>query len=191
MIKKQGRRWSGVFGLALGLGMLAPIGEAEAAPSPGGKIRGRGGNVGFGLTMGDPLGPSFKWFMAPRHALQSDLGWAPLHHGHGRFGADYLFHPGTFLDNDVLELVPYFGVGTGVMFWGGYYYGRGRHGRYDRYDYYRRGAAAWFIRAPILGIGIHWKNIPIDTMMEGSWAPYIVRTDLAHGDFSFKVRYYF
>ncbi len=187
---EQGRWLGGMLAAVLGLTGFALSTDAEAAPTPGGQIRGRGGNVGFGLSMGDPMGPSFKWFMAPKHALQSDFGWAPLHHGHGRFGADYLYHPGTFVNNDVLDLVPYFGVGTGVMFWGTYYYGGG-HGRRGRYDYYRRGGGAWFIRAPILGLGIHWKKIPIDTMMEGSWAPYIVRTDLAHGDFSFKVRYYF
>lgn len=186
---KQGKRFGVAFAVLVGLGSTALPTAAEAAPTPGGQIRGRGGNVGLGASMGDPLGVSFKWFMAPKHALQSDFGWAPLHHGHGRFGADYLFHPGTFVNNDVLDLVPYFGVGLGVMFWGPYYHGR-YHGRYDRY-YRRRGGAGMFLRAPILGLSIHWKKVPLDTAMEFSWAPYIVYPDLAHGDFSFKVRYYF
>jgi hypothetical protein len=78
------------------------------------------------------------------------------------------------------------------MFWGGGYYhngGYGRHGRYDRR--YRGGGAGMFIRAPILGLGIHWKKIPIDTVMEGSWSPYVIYPDLSHGDFSIKARYYF
>lgn len=183
----QRKRFGLAFALALGLGSTLLPTNAEAAPTPGGQIRGRGGNVGLGLSVGDPLGMSFKWFMAPKHALQSDLGWAPLHHGHGRFGADYLFHPGTFVNNSTLDLVPYFGFGLGIMFWGSYY-----HGRYhDQYRRYRGGGAAMFIRAPILGLGIHWKKVPIDTVTEFSWAPYIIYPDLPHGDFSFKARYYF
>ncbi|MCA9708369.1 MAG: hypothetical protein KDK70_21145 [Myxococcales bacterium] len=183
-------RWLGsALAVAVGLGGVLMSAEAEAAPTPNEKIRGKGGNVGLGLSMGDPLGPSFKWFIVPRHALQSDLGWAPLHHGHGRFGVDYLFHPGSFGNNSVVDFVPYFGVGLGVMFWGGYYYGNRRHGRY--YYRYDRGGAGMFMRAPIVGFALHWKNVPIDTVTEFSWAPYIVYPDLAHADFSIKVRYYF
>lgn len=188
--KRHGNSLTLALTVAVGLGSIALPTEAEAAPTPGNRIRGRGGNIGLGLSMGDPMGPSFKWFINPNHALQSDLGWAPLHHGHGRFGVDYLWHPGTFVSNDVIDLVPYVGVGLGVMFWA-YRYGR-YHGRYDDYYYRRRrGGAGMFMRAPILGIGVHWKKVPLDTMMEFSWAPYLVYPDLGHGDFAFKVRYYF
>jgi hypothetical protein len=183
-------RWLGVS-LAAGIGLsgFALTTEAEAAPTPGNKIRGRGGNFG----LGDPMGLSMKYFMAANHAIQGDLGWAPLHHGNGRLGFDYLWHPGTFVSNADIDLVPYLGLGIGMMFWaGGYYHGGYGHGRRD-YDYYygHGGGVAMFLRAPILGLGIHWKKAPLDTMFEGSWAPYLVRPDLAHGDFSFKLRYYF
>lgn len=192
-------RWLGLaLATCLGATSFALATEAEAAPTPGGKIKGRGGNVGLGLSHGDPFGISFKWFMHPQHALQSDLGWAPIHHGNGRFGADYLFHPGTFVSNSTLDLVPYLGVGAGVLFWGNHYYGRGRDHFYnDCYDADGRrrfcgGGGAFMLRAPILGLGIHWKKVPLDTMAEGSWAPYLGPfIDLAHGDFSIKVRYYF
>jgi hypothetical protein len=103
----KNRRWLSM-GLAagLGLGCFALAADAAAAPTPGNKIRGKGGNVGLGLSMGDPSGASFKWFMHPNHALQSDVGWAPLHHGNGRFGLDYLWHPGTFVSNSTHDLVP-------------------------------------------------------------------------------------
>lgn len=186
-------RWLGIA-LAAGLGIsgVSIATEAEAAPTPGNKIRGRGGNFGLGLSLGDPMGLSMKYFMAANHALQGDLGWSPLHHGNGRLGFDYLFHPGTFVSNSDIDLVPYLGFGLGMMFWAGGYYHGYYHDR-NRYDYYygHGGGVAMFIRAPILGLGIHWKKAPLDTMFEGSWAPYIVRPDLAHGDFSFKIRYYF
>lgn len=183
-------KWLGaalVAAMGLGTGLVSTT--AEAAPTPSEKIRGSGGNFGLGLSMGDPLGPSIKWFIVPKHALQSDLGWAPLHHGHGRIGLDYLFHPGSFGNNNTVDFVPYFGVGLGAMFWGSYYYGRGRHGRYGYR--YNRGGGGMFMRAPIVGFALHWKQVPIDTVTEFSWAPYIVFPDLAHGDFSIKVRYYF
>lgn len=169
---------------------------AQAAPSPSKKISSSGGNFGVGLSLGDPMGLSGKWFMAPNHALQFDLGWAPLHHGDGRLGADYLWHPGTLASGKVADLVPYVGLGVGVMFWGGrgcgYYYDDDRDGRRRGHcGRDRGGGAAMFIRAPILGFAVHWKGAPVDTVFEGSWSPYLVYPDLSHGDFSFKIRYYF
>ncbi len=184
----QGKWWSVALAAGIGLGGLALCSEAQAAPTPGNKIRGRGGNVGVGVSLGDPMGGSLKYFMAPNHALQADIGWAPLHHGHGRLGFDYLWHPGTFVSNADIDFLPYLGLGLGMAFWAGYYYDSYHRGR----DYYRRGGGvAMFIRAPVLGIGIHWKKAPLDTMFEGSWSPYIILPDLAHGDVSFKIRYYF
>ncbi|MEM6989903.1 MAG: hypothetical protein AAF721_05385 [Myxococcota bacterium] len=185
--------WLGTVGaLVTSLAIASP---ASAAPTPSGSIKGKGGNLGFGVSLGDPMGASMKYFMHPNHAIQADFGWAPLHHGNGRLGADYLWHPGTFVSNSTMDFIPYLGVGVGMMFWarrycGRYYY----HGGGYRYDTYRNcggGGAAMFIRAPVLGLGFHWKGAPLDTMLEGSWSPYIVLPDLAHGDVSFKIRYYF
>jgi hypothetical protein len=201
-------RWLGVaLAAGIGLSSFALANEAEAAPTPGNKIRGRGGNFGLGLSLGDPMGLSLKYFMAANHAIQGDLGWAPLHHGNGRLGIDYLWHPATFVSNSSVDFLPYLGLGIGMMFWAGSYY-HGGHGRcrgydgdpdhpdyddcYDRYDrYHGGGGVAMFIRAPILGLGFHFKKAPFDLMFEGSWSPYIIYPDLSHGDFSIKVRYYF
>lgn len=185
-------RWLGVaLATGMGLSSFALATTAEAAPTPGNKIRGRGGNFGIGLSLGDPMGASMKYFMAANHAIQGDIGWAPLHHGHGRLGFDYLWHPGTFVSNSTIDLVPYLGLGIGMAFWAGHYYHGYYHGRYRDDYYYRGGGVAMLLRAPILGIGIHWKKAPLDTMFEGSWSPYIVLPHLPHGDFSFKIRYYF
>ena len=170
---------------------VAAASPALAAPTPNQEIRGRGGRVGVGVSLGDPMGGSVKVFLKPNHALQFDLGWAPLHHGDGRVGADYLWHPATLASNSTLDLVPYIGLGVGMGFWArrGRTFCRGSHRR--GYCDGSGGGVAMLLRAPIVGLGIHWKGAPLDTMLEGSWAPYIVLPDLAHGDVSFKLRYYF
>ncbi len=169
-----------------------------AAPSPSKKMaigRGAGAkNNGVGVSLGDPLGFTFKHFFSGNHAVQADFGWAPLHHGDGRLGADYLWHPVTFVSNEVLDFMPYLGVGLGMMFWAGHHgaFCRGRGHNIDCTDgYYRGGGAALFLRAPILGLALHWKDAPLDTVIEGSWSPYLVMPDLAHGDVSVKLRYWF
>ena len=176
------------FAVALAATAVLPE-TASAAPTPSQKIKGRGGRFGFGLSLGDPMGGTIKYFMAANHALQADIGWAPMHHGVGRLGADYLWHPGTFVSTADLDFLPYLGFGVGMAFWAGrcrgyYYYGG--HGRGCD-----NGGVAMFLRVPVLGLGIHWKKAPLDTMLEGSWSPFIVLPDLPHGDVSFKIRYYF
>ncbi len=173
----------------VGFGTIAVATEASAAPSPSNKISGRGGNFGLGLTLGDPTGFSLKYFMASHHAIQGEFGWAPLHHGDGRLGFDYLWHPGTFVSNADLDFLPYLGLGVGMAFWAGRYYYNDHDG--DRRRSRSGGGAAMFIRAPILGLGFHWKKAPLDTMLEGSWSPYIILPHLRHGDISIKLRYYF
>jgi hypothetical protein len=179
--------------VASGFAIAMIANSASAAPTPGQKIKGKGGNVGVGVSLGDPMGGSAKFFLHPNHALQLDLGWAPLHHGHGRLGLDYLWHPGTFVSNSTMDFLPYLGIGLGVGFWasGHHHYG-GHHGGGGH------GGAGLILRVPVLGLGFHWKKVPLDTMLEGSWSPYLVRgsgghafTDLPHGDVSFKCRYYF
>lgn len=184
--------------LAVVLGMPS---TAEAKP-----------RVGIGGGIGDPFGPSLKIFLAPQHALQFDLGWAPMHHGEGITHANYLFHFKPFVSNSVMDFGLYLGAGLGVAFWSNrYYYGNyyGHPGYYDgRYDcdrdptpddpndcYFRGnghgGGAAMIVRAPV-GLFFHWMKVPIDTVIEGGWSPYVVPPwDPFHGDFSVKVRYYF
>lgn len=165
--------------------------------------------VGLGGGIGDPFGPSLKIFLAPQHALQFDLGWGLMHHGQGITHANYLFHFKPFVSNSVMDFGLYLGVGLGLAFWsghyGGYYYGPhyGWDGRYGRCDndptpddpddcYFNHGGgAAMIVRAPV-GLFFHWMKVPIDTVVEGGWSPYVVPPwDPFHGDFSVKVRYYF
>ena len=41
------------------------------------------------------------------------------------------------------------------------------------------------------GVYLHWVKVPIDTVAETGWSPYVAPWDPFHGDFSIKVRYYF
>jgi hypothetical protein len=188
----------GVLAFSL-VGALAFARPAEAKP-----------RIGLGGGLGDPTGPSLKIFFRPQHAMQVDLGWAPLHHGDGILHASYLFHFKPFVSNGVMDFGLYLGVGAGLAFWAapgpyfgqhGYgYYGRGRdcydppgpdgYDCYYGYGRHGRGGAAMIVRAPV-GLFFHWKKVPIDTVVEGGWSPYVIFPDLAHGDFSVKVRYYF
>ena len=55
------------------------------------------------------------------------------------------------------------------------------------------------LRVPVLGLAFHWKKVPLDTVLEGAWSPFLPEivgghgayVGLDHGDVSFKVRYYF
>ena len=45
-------------------------GDTSAAPGRGGNVR-----IGLGGSLGDPIGPSLKLFLAPQHALQFEFGY--------------------------------------------------------------------------------------------------------------------
>jgi hypothetical protein len=188
-LKRRLSQW--VLGLTVaGLAAATPT-EAQAAPSPNKQFKGKGGNLGFGVTLGDPMGASLKYFFNANHAIQADIGWAPiLSDAAGRIEATYLWHPGTFVRGNVVDFLGYVGIGTGVGFWGGgrrWYYCNGRFcdGRRGR------GGAAWFLRLPVLGLALHWQTVPLDTVLEGSWTPHLIYPDPGDGEVSLKVRYYF
>jgi hypothetical protein len=195
---KTHRKTTGVLATSLGAtlaltSVLTLPTLAFAAPSPSKAGRRKGGNFGLGASLGDPMGASAKLFLHPNHALQWDLGWAPLHHGDGRLGMDYLWHPATIAGNSVVDFGFYLGIGLGLAFWAGhgYYYGYHGHNSYRRGRDFGHGGAAMFIRAPVPGMFLHWQTVPLDTVLEGSWSPYVILPDLGHGDVSAKVRYYF
>lgn len=181
--------------------MLASPTQARAAPSPGQRVGGAGGNFGLGITSGSPTGASAKLFMHPRHALQFELGWAPWHFGDGRATVDYLFTVGSFWDHRILEMIGYIGIGGGVGFWSGRARCCGIPGpgpgpdpdpdidrrRGDR----RHRGAGLLLRAPILGFGVHWKKVPFDSVIESAWAPYLIPFEVNHFDIALKGRYYF
>ncbi len=182
------------FTSCLTLGFALAPNEAQAKPMRSER------RVGLGGGVGDPFGPSLKLFLHPQHALQFDLGWAPLHHGDGIFHVNYLFHIPPFVSNSVMDFGMYLGGGLGVAFWAPHHracYYDDRPGPDRRYCGYWRGhhrgyggGAAMIVRIPV-GLFFHWQTVPIDTVVEGGWSPYVVYWDPFHGDFSIKIRYYF
>jgi hypothetical protein len=195
--------------------------HAKAAPSPSKTIRskrGKGGgggkgNFGLGLSLGAPTGMTMKLFLHPNHALQWNLGWMPLHHNSGGITMSYLWAPANFVSNSVMDFFGYLGIGFGAFLWTHRYYwyhsgvchehgGYGwhchdadhdDHGHYN--DRHAHGGILW--RLPVLGLAFHWKKVPMDTVIEGSWSPAMpefvhgARVHLPHGEFSVKGRYYF
>ncbi len=168
--------------LTAGVGLAVFLGdasEASAAPSPGTKISGRGGNTGVGLSIGDPMGLSIKHFFHPAHAIQFHVAWLPLHLGDGGVLFDYLWTPGVFVSNSDFDFMPYIGLGVGLGF--------------------DNNQAGLIVKPPI-GLAFHWKSVPLDTVLEGTWSPYVIYGPCGGrdacfvaraGDISLKVRYYF
>jgi hypothetical protein len=44
---------------------LGGVSVADAAPTPNGRIEGKGGNIGVGVSLGDPMGASAKFSWPP------------------------------------------------------------------------------------------------------------------------------
>src|SRR5690606_6231656 len=71
--RRQTRPLVRSLALATGIATACMGTTAWAAPTPGNKIKGKGGNIGVGVSLGDPMGGSAKFFLHPNHALQLDL----------------------------------------------------------------------------------------------------------------------
>lgn len=155
--------------------MLLAEREAHAyPPSPKNKIKSKGGNFGIGVQLGAPTGFSMKYFMAPAHAIQAGLGFGPFQLISGRAHVDYLWHPGLFVSNATLDLVPYLGLGIigSIGSTGSRCAERDNDGDCIRRRAYAR-AGLWF-RAPVLGLAFHWQKAPVDLFVEGAWTPGII-----------------
>jgi hypothetical protein len=153
--------------------------------------------VGLGVLVGNPVAASLKVFLAPKHALQFGVGYAWLmspeeagRKGTYRLHIDYAWHPGAIASNQVMDLLPYVGVGIGS----GFFIERlpdpdGGAGRL-------RARPISFLRLPVLGLTFHWQRVPMDTAIEASWTPAMIWLPSPHGDIKFAdfgvaVRYYF
>jgi hypothetical protein len=177
------KRWfvSGLAALLMTVLLAEP--NANAVPSPAARAH-SGGNFGLGVSLVDPLGLSAKLFLTPNHALQWHVAWLPFHHRGGGISMDYLFHPVTLASGRYLNLVPYFGAGLGFAFWD-----------HDRRSNHYDGRVGLYLRL-LGGLAIHWKKVPLDTVLETGWTPFLIEEGPddfgpAYWDLSIKVRYYF
>ena len=97
---------------------------------------------------------------------------------------EYLWHPVTLASSRVLNLVPYFGGGAGIGLWS--------QGNRNQPSEFRFG----IVLKILAGLAIHWKKVPLDTVLEMGWSPFLFKINPAefgagHGDVSIKVRYFF
>jgi hypothetical protein len=135
--------------------------EATAAPNR----PGRGGDIGIGATVGDPVGVAFKWVGHPRHALDAGLGFGPFHLGGGRVHAGWQFLSRPWAQSDELAVVGGIGVGAGVAFWHKRYVGPGTPDQF-------RGASVFF-RAPAASLSFNFMKLPIDVFLEAAYSPLV------------------
>ena len=140
---------------------------------------------GLGVSLGDPLGLSMKYFIRPAHAISAEFGWGILHNGDGIASVSYHWHSPVIGRSPIVDAHIYVGAGIGVGFWG-----RRRFGL-ETDDRAAGAGAALMLRAPAVGLAYHWQTVPLDTSLELAWAPYIVLPQLRHLDAAIKVRYFF
>jgi hypothetical protein len=183
---------------------LAPTGAAAGPARPAkaevttSTDEGGRGRVGLGVFAGNPAALSLKVFVARKHALQVDAGYAWLMspEGAGRLGTvrghlDWLWHPAIVASNATMDLLPYVGVGVG----GGVFFTR-TAALEEGENAVTRARPLAFLRLPVLGLSFHWQRVPMDTAIEASWTPAIAwtpgpRGEPAFADFGVAVRYYF
>ena len=157
-------------------------GEAEAPVKFGRKQTG----FGLGISVGDPMGASLKYFLHPRHALQGHIAWGLAHHGDGLVTLEYVWHTPTVGDSPIVDASFYFGGGVGLAFWA-----QPGPRRLQTHEQNSTRGAAMMLRVPVLGLAFHWTEVPLDTALEVAWSPYVIMPDLVHFDASLKVRYFF
>jgi hypothetical protein len=172
--------------------MFAAVGltasTADAAEAIGrSKFGKKATGLGLGVSVGDPMGLSVKYFVHPSHAISGHLAWGLLHHGDGMLSVDYHWHSPPIGSSPIVDAFVYVGGGLGVAVWARP--GPGRLQGHDRSA--ASGGAGLMLRAPALGLAYHWEAVPLDTAIELAWAPYLALPDLRHLDASIKVRYFF
>jgi hypothetical protein len=172
--------------LALGVAVTLLPAKAVAAPAPEGEFTTRARGWGVGLSVGDPLGASVKYFLHPNHALQGQVGYGLLHNGDGIVSFEYLWHSDPIGESPIVDVLGYVGLGIGLGFWA-----TASPNALELYGRDSGAGAAMMVRAPVLGLAFHWVGKPIDTALELSWAPYLIMPELRFIDASIKLRYFF
>ena len=99
-----------------------------------------------GLMIGEPTGPTVKYFINDTIAVDAAAGWSLFPHSDAEIQADVLWHNYQMLHVDEGRLPVYFGVGL---------MGRFRHNRDDEAG----------IRVPF-GISYMFDNIPVNLFAE-------------------------
>ena len=170
---------------ALAAVTLGPARARARTPRP---APGETGSAALGVIVGDPTGGTAKVFLRPRHALQSHVGFGPFHLGAGRVDLSYLFHSRPWGAAEGLKTRGYVGVGVGVAFWSRKIGQLGPFGP-DPEDFRN---VSFFFRAPVLGVAMHMRTVPIDIFIEAAYSP-MVGPPITYWNFDFGLgaRYWF
>ena len=142
-----------------------------------------GRQFGFGITVGDPLGGTIKYWTASNEALVADIGCD--YFGSPRVDIDYYWHFAAFNSN-VVKL--YAGPGLVVGFGQGNYYLWYGHG----HDYYfiREDGRTGIGAHVLIGIDIIPRRTPIELYAELGPLIGISPSFGASFDFALGIRFY-
>ncbi len=160
--------------------LLAQTGTV-AARSPQGKP------FGLGLSLGEPLGLSAKWWIDQKSAIDMAFGYGYFPHSGPALFADYVYHVFTIVRPRrvpfYLEL--YMGAGAKLGFW---YYRWYR----DKDHWETRHGFGFGIRFPV-GLSMNFTKAPFDVFLELVPAMSFITPDPVFFDFDGAIggRFYF
>lgn len=127
--------------------------------------------LGAGVIVGEPTGPTVKYWLNDTMALDGTLGWSLHDNDNIYLNADVLWHNFNLLPVSRGQAAVYFGVGPSIEF---------RHEEDNRVG----------VRAPV-GISYRFENKPLDAFVE--IAPILDVAPNLHGDLNVGIgmRYWF
>lgn len=130
------------------------------------------GHFGAGVTLGEPIGASVKYWFNNTMAIDGALGWSYRDDTDLYLHSDVLWHDFNLIPVSQGRLPFYFGVGALVRF---------RHGHHDN----QAG-----IRVPV-GVSYMFENAPVDVFVE--IAPALDVAPSLHGEVTggIGIRYWF
>jgi hypothetical protein len=142
----------------------------------------RGKSFGFGITLGDPLGATIKYWTSRENAFTAYLGTS--YFGSFRIGGDYLWHFDAF-NTPVVKLFAGPGLAVGFGHGHGFYY-KEDHGHF----YYRDNNEIGVGARVIFGLNIIPKRSPVEIYLElGPMIGFIPETGVAM-DAAVGIRFY-
>lgn len=130
------------------------------------------GHIGAGITLGEPIGASVKYWFNDSMAIDGAFGWSSHDHSDVYLHSDFLYHEFHLFPVSSGRLPLYFGGGVLARF---------RSGNYDNQV---------GIRAPV-GVSYMFDNAPVDIFAEV--APALDVSPFVRGEITggIGIRYWF
>jgi hypothetical protein len=110
-------------------------------------VSGMAGKFGAGITVGEPIGPSLKYFVSDALAIDGALGWSLHDHTDLYMQSDVLWHKFNLIPVSQGSLPVYFGAGGLLRF--------RNSGEDDQFGF----------RVPI-GVSYLFDNVPVEIFAE-------------------------